>query len=173
LSYKTWLAIFLTISLGALSLLYGFRVFGHEYYYDNERATWHAKEQMIETLEPADYDAIILGTSRGLAANPAYFKNIYDYDLINLSVGGANAVSIYYFLERVLERGTPNKILIELNPSTLSKIDSTVDTTLGERYIRYVATKDEINDLAGYEPSALTKFKNIHRFSFSGILYKK
>lgn len=167
MSNQKWLATFLSISLGALFLFYGFRIIGHQYMYDNERATWQAKSEMIDTLKPADYDAIIIGTSRGLAVNPEYFKEHYDLDVINLSAGGANAVSIYYFLERILEHGKPNKLLIELNPSTLSSIDSLIDTTLGERFIRFVATKEEVAELAIYNPSAQTKYNNIRRFPYA------
>lgn len=172
MSYQRWLKIVLTVSLGALGLFYGFRMIAHQYVYDNERATWHAKEEMMDTLEPADYDAIILGTSRGLAVNPDYFKSNYDLDIINLSAGGANAVSIYYFLERILERGKPNKLLIELNPSTLSSIDSLIETTLGERFIRFVATEEEVADLASYDGAAQTKYNNIKRFPFPEFFNK-
>ncbi|MFC4322598.1 DUF1574 family protein [Litchfieldia salsa] len=173
MTYKKWLTIFLTLLFTILTIGYGLRYSGQQFVYDLERATWEAKDRMIDNIHDYNYDYLILGTSRTLALNPLYLEEKYQTKTINLSVGGATAPSTYYFLERLLEKKIkPKKIYIELNPMNMSSFDTDVNTTLGERFIRFVAEKDEIRELANYEEAALTKYKNIHSFPFNDYFYK-
>ncbi|MBP3952649.1 DUF1574 family protein [Bacillus suaedae] len=170
---KKWVIVFLAILLTFLSLTYSLRYTAQQFVYDLERATWKAKSSMIDNINTYSYDYLIIGTSRTLALNPSYLSRNYNTETVNLSVGGATAPSVYFFVERLLEQDIkPKKIYIELNPMNLTSHDTNVQTTLGERFIRFVAKKDEAIDLSTYDSSALEKYRRINSFPFNDYFYK-
>lgn len=152
----------------------GFRVLLLEYVYMPERALWLAKARMIKEYKYSDGDVVIIGSSRAMAINPEQLRKQYNVNAVNFSVGGATTPSTYFFLKRIL-KSNPNikKVFLEFAPINMSRKDTDLEASLGENFIRYVASVEEAAELEMDLPGALPKHESIHSFPYSKFINMK
>ncbi len=77
-------------------------------YMDEEYAAWHFEKRVTEGKEygGADFDTVILGDSGAMSSLiPARLGD----SCLNMAVGGATPIEMYYFLSEYLENHTPPK----------------------------------------------------------------
>jgi len=173
MTYKKAVSLFLVINLILIGGGIFVRIALQNYVCDVDRATWITKAKMIDQLDDTYHGDIILGTSKALALNPQYLNQKYGIDIINLSAGGANPPTIYFFLKRLLNNNVkPHKIYIEISPENL-KNDTDINNALGERYLRFLANYNEAVELDEYYPVSLQKYKRMHTFPYPDYFCKK
>ncbi|GAM10579.1 hypothetical protein OR1_02868 [Geobacter sp. OR-1] len=146
----------------------GVRVYLLDYVHMPERAMWLAKAKMIEDFRYRQGDIIIIGSSRAMAISPELLKSKYNQNAINFSVGGATTPSTYFFLKRILKKNPDiNKLYLEFAPINMTRKDTALDASLGENFLRYVATEEEAMELDEDMPGALKRFRKIHKFPYT------
>ncbi|MDD2898188.1 MAG: hypothetical protein PHI31_05690 [Desulfuromonadaceae bacterium] len=139
-----------------------------------ERTMWLAKAKMIDSYKYRDGDVVIIGSSRAMALNPEFIQSRFGTSAINFSVGGATTPSTYFFIKRILANNPGiKKVYLEFAPINMSSKDTGLSASLGENFIRYVATKEEVEELELDLPGALELYRSIHMFPFSKYINMK
>lgn len=170
---KAPIIFFLSFFVG-LCLWLGLRVILQNYAHMPERAMWLAKARMIDSYRYKDADVVILGSSRAMAINPEQLQKQFATHSINFSVGGATTPSTYFFLKRILNNNPGiKKVYLEFAPINMSSKDTGLDASLGENFLRYVATEKEAEELAVDLPGALDMYRSIHVFPFTKYINMK
>ncbi len=148
-------------------VIFGLRFALYSYVYIPDRALWKSKGEMIDKYKYKDGDIIIVGSSRAMAINPVQLHQKYHVRAYNFSVGGATTPSTYFFVKRILDENPgARKLYIELTPINMTYQDTSLNASLGENFLRYVATSEEASELDTAFPGAMEKYKRIHRFPF-------
>lgn len=136
-----------------------------------ERSIWQAKAEMIENYTYKQDDIVVIGSSRALAINPEQLRQRNQVNAYNFSVTGATTPSTYFFLKRILRNNTGiEKVYLEFSPMNLTHQDTALDASLGENFVRYVATEDEAAELDADMPGALKKYREIHNFPYNNFV---
>ena len=110
-------------------------------YMDIEYPSWRYTKKMTCN---ASYDTVILGDSRAMAdLVPSEFGT----DTVNLAVGGATSIEMYYTLNRYIKNnGCPENIIVMIAPFHYSIIDNFWTRTA---YFNYLSASD-MNELFSY-----------------------
>ncbi len=121
-------------------------------YMDEEYPSWKYQKDM--SVSGPSYDTIILGDSTAKAGLiPAGLSD----HVINLAIGGATPIEMYYTLERYLEHhDAPQHILIMFTPYHYSFLDNFWQRTM---YFNYLKPSE-----------AFTVLKNAYSFSEEAII---
>lgn len=164
---KSASVIFFLGFLAGLVVWGGARVVLLAYSHMPERAMWLAKARMIDSYRYKPGDVVIIGSSRAMALNPGQLRKQYGVTAVNFSVGGATTPSTYFFLKRIL-RNNPGirEVYLEFAPINMSTKDTSLDASLGENFIRYVASEEESEELDADLPGAADMYRAIHAFPF-------
>lgn len=121
-------------------------------YMDEEYPSWKYQKDMAMT-GPA-YDTLILGDS---TAKAGLIPNNLSSNVINLSMGGATPIEIYYTLERYLaSHEAPENALIMFTPYHYSFLDNFWQRTM---YFNYFDSRE-----------TLEVFRNAHAVSETAVL---
>lgn len=121
-------------------------------YMDEEYPSWKYQKDMAMT-GPA-YDTLILGDS---TAKAGLIPNNLSSNVINLSMGGATPIEIYYTLERYLaSHEAPENALIMFTPYHYSFLDNFWQRTM---YFNYFDSRE-----------TLEVFRNAHTVSETAVL---
>jgi hypothetical protein len=164
---KSAILIFVLGFLVGLVLWIGARVALLDFIHLPERAMWLAKARMLATYHYRAGDVIIIGSSRALAISPEQLQQQYGVRAVNFSVGGATTPSTYFFLKRILKNNPGiRKVYLEFAPINMSAKDTALNASLGENFIRYVATEQESQELDEDLPGARELYHAVHVFPF-------
>jgi hypothetical protein len=165
---------FLVGFIAGLVLWLGLRVVLQNYAHVPERAMWLAKARMINSYRLKDGDILIMGSSRAMAISPERLQKQFNVNAVNFSVGGATTPSTYFFLKRALNNNPGiRKVYLEFAPINMSSKDTGLDASLGENFLRYVATKEEAIELNTDLPGSLDMYSSIHTFPFAKYINMK
>lgn len=157
-----------------LGLWLGLRVVLQDFAYMPERAMWRAKARMIDSYRYKADDVLIMGSSRAMAISPDLLRKHFNVNAVNFSVGGATTPSTYFFLKRVLNNNPGiRKVYLEFAPINMSSKDTGLHASLGENFLRYVATKEEAEELEVELPGSLDMYRSIHAFPFTKYINMK
>jgi len=170
---KAIITFFVSFIVG-LGLWLGLRVVLQDYAHMPERAMWLAKARMIDSYRYKDGDVLIMGSSRAMAISPERLQKQFNVNAVNFSVGGATTPSTYFFLKRALNNNPGiKKVYLEFAPINMSSKDTGLDASLGENFLRYVATKEEAEELDADLPETLDMFRSIRTFPFTKYINMK
>jgi len=173
MNMRAFLFFFASFLVGICAWL-GLRVVLLDYVHMPERAMWLAKSRMIDNYRYKDSDVIIIGSSRAMAINPERLQQQYNVNAINFSVGGATTPSTYFLIKRLLNNNSKiRKVYLEFAPINMSNKDTGLDASLGENFLRHVATKEEAEELDANLPGALDMYRKIHTFPFTKYVNMK
>jgi len=165
---------FLLSFIAGLGLWLGLRVVLQDFAHMPERAMWRAKARMIDSYRYKDGDVLIMGSSRAMAISPDLLQKHFNVNAVNFSVGGATTPSTYFFLKRALKNNPGiKKVYLEFAPINMSSKDTGLDASLGENFLRYVATKEEAEELDADLPGTLDMYRSIHSFPFTKYINMK
>ena len=110
-------------------------------YMDIEYPSWKYTKEMTEK---ASADTIILGDSRAMAD---LVPSEFDTDTVNLAVGGATSIEMYYTLSSYIKNnGCPENIIVMFAPFHYSIIDNFWTRTA---YFNYLSVSD-MSELFSY-----------------------
>jgi hypothetical protein len=109
------------LSVGTVfAALWGWSSVGKMWFYDAENPMWVAKMQMLSGCH--GHQIPIIGDSPAMAGLiPEYIGD----SVINLAIGGASPIEVYYSARRLLQCAQlPKRIIISISPFHLIKIDA-------------------------------------------------
>jgi len=135
-SVKIILALLPFIAVMALTALFPFG------YMDSQYPEWKYTKDMVKADTSASgqsADTVIIGDSRAMA-------DLIPCDIndstINLAVGGATSIEMYYTIKHYIENnGTPEKVIVMFAPFHYSIIDNYMTRT---EYFNYLSVKDTL-----------------------------
>jgi hypothetical protein len=112
--------------------------FGKAWFYSREYGMWSAKKELVSNC---GYDIAIVGDSPAMAALvPMYIGG----SVINLAVGGATPIEVYYVSRRLLQcPKAPKKIILSVSPLHFLTSDTYWPRTAAFHYL----TLDEMEDV--------------------------
>lgn len=126
--------ILATLPLVALCLYTALNPFG---YMDKEYPSWYYERTMARNAQ--NYQTLIIGDS---TAKAGMIPDDLGDDVINLSMGGATPIEIYYAMEHYLDsHETPDQVFIMFTPYHYSFLDNFWQRTM---YFNYLTTKETI-----------------------------
>ena len=150
---------FLLLSIMLFTIMLAILYIGQNLLYDRERCIWNFKTNIIDNYEYYNYENIIIGSSRAFALDPRRVETLTGKSYINLSTGGSEVTYVYYALKRILDKGVNIKnVYINIPPN--NNIKTSLDTSYGERFIRWFVTKREASELDKYKKGTLDKYNN-------------
>ncbi|MDO4187396.1 MAG: hypothetical protein Q4D29_00260 [Lachnospiraceae bacterium] len=110
-------------------------------YMDSEFPAWKYTK---DTVCDSSANTVILGDSRAMAD---LIPEMFEVNTVNLSVGGATSIEMYYTLKKYIENnGQPENVIIMFAPFHYSVIDNFWTRTA---YFNYLSVKD-MTDLYSY-----------------------
>jgi len=170
LNNKKWVLYTITLGVFIFAAIYFSRLAIQNYSFDRARIIWDMKTNLISSINPNNYDYIIVGSSKTLALNPEYILNKTDLKGINLSVPGATILYHYYAIKRLIEENsTLPKIFINLVPYQLEKEAMEETYTGNKKLCRWFIKDKEALEVNKYIQSFYNDCKKIKNKTF--IMY--
>ena len=148
---KKWTSYTIILGVFIFSIVYFFRIAAQNYFFDMERIIWTTKTNLTNSINPNNYDYIIVGSSKTLALNPEYISKKTDLKGINLSVGGATILYHYYTIKRLIDRNqTLPKIFINLVPNQFDHNSMENTYFYNQKLCRWFIDDDEAQEVNKY-----------------------
>ncbi|NLG04363.1 MAG: hypothetical protein GX567_11140 [Clostridia bacterium] len=106
-------------------------------YMDQEYPSWHYERTMARSAN--GYDTLVIGDS---TAKAGMIPDVLGEDVINLSMGGATPIEIYYAMEHYLDtHEAPAHVFIMFTPYHYSFLDNFWQRTM---YFNYLTTQETL-----------------------------